>query len=245
MLDPKLALQCARLSREIYQDLANIRFTSTPNAKVTLIESQEKGVDTQAAILYCEADNRVFLVFRGSEDEIDWLNNLQFRQKDYPYDDKDTTDIQFHRGFMTAYWAVRDRVQRVMEQYTDAEVVVTGHSLGGALATIASLDVQYNITQDKQPLSVYTYGAPRVGNDALIASFQRRVPHCYRYVYGRDLVPQVPRWWQGYRHVPHQVNIGPRFAWNVFSRRLKDHDIRNYIVALEAAVKAAEAVPSS
>ncbi|MEB3269711.1 MAG: lipase family protein [Leptolyngbya sp.] len=229
-----LALQCARLSQEIYQDFARIRFPSSPAAKVTLIESQTEGVDTQAAILFEEANNRVFLAFRGSEDQTDWLNNFQFRQKTYPYGDESSTEIRFHRGFMAAYFAVRDRVTEVMKQYPQAAMVVTGHSLGGALATVAALDLQYNITQHtQQPLTVYTFGAPRVGNAALIASFEQRVLDSHRYVYGRDLVTEVPRWWQGYRHVPQQVNLGGGFTWNVFTRRLKDHDIQNYVDALK------------
>jgi triacylglycerol lipase len=229
-----LALQCARLSQEVYQEFAAIRFASTLGAEVTLVESQTPGVDTQAAILHEASQNRIFLVFRGSEDQTDWLNNVQFRQKTYPYGDESSTDVRFHRGFMTAYFGVRDRVTEIIKEFPQVELVVTGHSLGGALATVAALDLQYNITQHtQQPLSVYTFGAPRVGNAALIESFQRRVVNSYRYVYGRDLVTALPRWWQGYRHVPAQLNLGKSgFTWKFFTRRLKDHYIQNYVDAL-------------
>ncbi len=237
MFNPELALHCVRLSAEIYRDFADIRFPSTPNAKVTLLPSETKGIDTQAAVLYQEEHSRIFLAFRGSDSKDDWRSNIQFRQQIYPYGDESKTDVRLHRGFMAAYFAVRDRVLDVMKQHPSATVIVTGHSLGGALATVAALDVQYNITQHtQQPLAVYSFGAPRVGNAALVESFEQRVPHSYRYVYGHDLVTHIPRVWQGYRHVPTAINYGPSFSWNVFSRKFKDHEIQNYITALEVAL---------
>ncbi|MGD1909058.1 MAG: lipase family protein [Leptolyngbyaceae cyanobacterium] len=244
MLNLELALKCARLSSEVYGKFASIKF-STANAQVTLVEaavpelanaaSTPPKTDTQAALLHEADQNQVILVFRGSESRVDWFNNAQFRQKTYPYGDDSSTDVRFHRGFMAAYFAVRDRLHELARQYPTASLVVTGHSLGGALATICALDLQYNITQhSKQPLAVYTFGAPRVGNGALVESFTQRVPNAYRFTYGRDLVTHLPRVWQNYRHVPNAENLPAPFTWKFFTQSLKDHEIINYINALSA-----------
>jgi hypothetical protein len=70
---------------------------------------------------------------------------------------------------------------------------ITGHSLGGALAQIASA------VFDRDNLAAcYTFGSPRVGT----ADFDRQVkcPH-YRVINNWDLVPGIPLpWFQGYRH---------------------------------------------
>ena len=53
-----------------------------------------------------------------------------------------------------------------MEKYSDAEFYITGHSLGGAVSLLASLDILTNY-YDKigsRLKRVYTYGCPRVGN---------------------------------------------------------------------------------
>ncbi|NJN20493.1 MAG: lipase family protein [Leptolyngbya sp. RL_3_1] len=248
MLNLELALQCARLSQEVYGNFASIKFSAASTTQVTLVEAEVPELakaetpkppktDTQAAILYEPDLNQAILVFRGSESKVDWFNNAQFRQKTYPYGDDSSTDVRFHRGFMAAYFAVRDRLQAVIRQYPTATLVVTGHSLGGALATIAALDLQYNITQhSKQPLSVYTFGAPRVGNAALVESFSQRVPNSYRFVYGRDLVTHLPRVWQGYRHVPAAEKLPAPFTWKFFTQSLKDHEIINYVSSLKAKV---------
>ena len=52
-----------------------------------------------------------------------------------------------HSGFLGAYDSVRGRVQRLLELILDGDrngpwrVMVTGHSLGGALATICSYEL--------------------------------------------------------------------------------------------------------
>jgi triacylglycerol lipase len=55
----------------------------------------------------------------------------------------------------------------------------------------------------------------------------------YRFVYGMDIVPALPRAWQGYRHVDAEHRLGSRFSLNFFSQRFKDHKIENYINALK------------
>ncbi|MFE4107199.1 lipase family protein [Almyronema epifaneia] len=241
MVDYKAALLCARLSREVYGDFLDIKFASSPVAKVTLFESDDQGItDTQVALLYEPELDQVHIVFRGSDKDIDWFNNFQLRQKVYPYGDEESTQVRFHRGIMSAYFSVRDRLLEAVRNTATSKLIVTGHSLGGALSTVAALDIQYNITQHtQQPLEAYSFGSPRVGNDALVESFQRRVPLNYRFVYGWDLVTQIPRVWQGYVHVEQEEKLGPWFTWNIFSRQLRDHEIVRYIAALEEKVASA------
>ena len=238
MYDPKLALICARLSQEVYMDFVSIDFGSLPGIKPTLIESQDEGqTDTQVALLEKAETKDLYIVFRGTEKDIDWINNFQFRQQIYPYGDESSTDVRFHRGFMGAYFAVRDRLLETVRQYPDHTITAAGHSLGGAIATIAALDLQYNITQHTgQDISLYTFGSPRVGNPALVNSFRQRVPQSYRFVYGWDIVTRIPRLWQGFEHVPELYRLGTLLTWQVVSRRISDHSIINYVAALEAQV---------
>jgi len=118
MLNYDVALRCARLSQEIYRGFNEIVFDSIPGGEATLIESDDAGqTDTQAAVLYLPSSQSIYLVFRGTEKGIDWINNLQFRQQIYPYGDESTTDVRFHRGFMAAYFAVRDRLLEVVRAF--------------------------------------------------------------------------------------------------------------------------------
>jgi hypothetical protein len=62
----------------------------------------------------------------------------------------------------------------------------TGHSLGGAMATLASA-----VSRKRIPRATYTFGAPRVGNAAFVASIQP-VP-LHRVENAHDPIPMVPR----------------------------------------------------
>ena len=63
---------------------------------------------------------------------------------------------------------------------------ITGHSLGGALAVIASI----RITPPDRIAACYTYGCPRVG-DAEFTNQLWKIP-VYRQVHSSDIVPRVP-----------------------------------------------------
>ncbi|KAJ9529583.1 hypothetical protein QJQ45_013902 [Haematococcus lacustris] len=77
---------------------------------------------------------------------------------------------------------------------------VTGHSLGGAMATLTALGLKrqgYNVA------GLYTFGSPRVGNAGFSRLFRDAGlwTRSYRFVNEDDAVPQVPLTVMGYAHV--------------------------------------------
>lgn len=242
----KNAVYCQRVY-EIFS--ASLRFDGINDAPLLVAEPS---TDTQMAILTAGVGTTI--VFRGSESSEDWDINLgtnlgrtafdenviqeeivaeEEQELVYPYPDESSSNAKMHKGFTRAYFSVRDRVHEYIRDHQIEQVTVTGHSLGGALATLCAVDIQYNFGNRIPKIDVYTYGAPKVGNDGFRDSFNRRVPDSYRFVNGMDLVPALPRWWQGnYRHVDEEVRIGQRFSLNFFSARFKDHAIADYIEEL-------------
>ncbi|CAL5361062.1 unnamed protein product [Camellia sinensis] len=99
---------------------------------------------------------------------------------------------------MTAYFSVRSKLKSLLEEHKNAKFIVTGHSLGGALAilfpTILVMHEERELV-DKL-LGLYTYGQPRVGNMQLgkfmEAHLDSPVPKYFRVVYCNDLVPRLP-----------------------------------------------------
>lgn len=251
-MDYAEALKCALLSQEVYTDFSQLRFSGFPDITPDFIDQVD--TDTQFAMLSDAPGESVYITFRGSEKRLDWETNFNFsqaviefrqdviegeivqeREQVYPYKDPSTSGAKMHRGFSTAYLSVRGQIHRYLkDRNTVTHVTVTGHSLGGALATLCAVDVQYNFPN--LAIAVYTFGTPRVGNDGFRESFNRRVPNSYRIIYGMDMVPALPRPWQGYRHVDTEYRLGSRFSLNFLSRRFKDHDIQSYIAALKEQV---------
>ncbi|WP_263971558.1 lipase family protein [Leptolyngbya ohadii] len=69
---------------------------------------------------------------------------------------------------------------------------IAGHSLGGALATLAAADLAYNYPTIKERIQLYSYGAPRVDNQAFVEFLGTIAPNSYRILNMADMVTMVP-----------------------------------------------------
>ncbi|MEO0852711.1 MAG: lipase family protein [Cyanobacteria bacterium J06648_11] len=253
-IDFAKALRCAELSQQIYKDDSSELFDGFETDSKPLHDAK---TDTQCAVLFDR--DRAIVVFRGSERKVvDWQTNFDTSQErasfdrevidkeivdadcleqTYPYGESSSSNSKMHGGFVNAYFSVREQIHQLVRDRDLDRITTTGHSLGGALATLCAVDLQYNFSEKVTQIEAYTYGSPRVGNEGFRSSFNQRVPNSYRFVHGMDIVPALPRWWQGqYRHVDREYRIGDRFRWNLFAGRFKDHAIGKYIEMLEKYV---------
>lgn len=71
-----------------------------------------------------------------------------------------------------------------------ASITICGHSLGGALATLLSLDVAINTSF--KSATVYTYASPRTGGPAFVNLYNHVLPNTVRIANRMDLVPKLP-----------------------------------------------------
>lgn len=90
---------------------------------------------------------------------------------------------------------------------TKCEVIVTGHSLGAALAVHAALDLRSKL--GLKP-AVTTFGLPRIGNDLFANFWNTKVQTSSEYTHWRvvnnmDPVPRLPSENVGYKHVSREV----------------------------------------
>ncbi len=121
------------------------------------------------------------------------------------------TDGKVHSGFLEAFSEISPILDRVVTNRTPGQRVwLTGHSLGGALATLAAAHLGF-----EQVHAATTYGAPRVGDSAFIRSIPEA--RLARYVHRDDWVATVPPTILGYAHpgVLHSLKSGGnRDLWN-------------------------------
>ena len=127
-----------------------------------------------------------------------------------------------HAGVFGVYNRLRplviDAIQQALHQHAAhvTEIVTTGHSLGGALAHLLMMDLR-QIQLHPSPslphidtsvyMSIYTYGQPRISNQALIqytsTLFSARSPtpvRQFRIAHQFDVVPLLPPKFLGYVH---------------------------------------------
>jgi hypothetical protein len=81
------------------------------------------------------------------------------------------------------------------------KVFVTGHSLGGALATLSAHQIVSN--RVAEVTAVYTFGMPRAGTEVFAnTQYNPRLGSCtYRLVQGDDLVPTLAPTELGFHHL--------------------------------------------
>ncbi|KAM0842410.1 hypothetical protein ACQ4PT_058395 [Festuca glaucescens] len=96
----------------------------------------------------------------------------------------------------------------------DAEIIakwhiyVTGHSLGGALATLLVLELSSSQMAKNGVIfvTVYNFGSPRVGNRRFADVYNAKVKDSWRVVNHRDIIPTVPHL-MGYCHVEAPIYL--------------------------------------
>ena len=96
------------------------------------------------------------------------------------------------------------RVANILKEDKQDKVILVGHSLGGAVVTLAAARLlDMGVRPDQ--IEVVTFGAPAVGNEAFAAQYDGRVP-VTRYVMDADPVPSaLRRVFGGYRHIGREV----------------------------------------
>ena len=107
-----------------------------------------------------------------------------------------------HGGFQGEINKIWDLIIEKVNELSGQKIYITGHSLGGAMATICAKRLQ---EQKVEVQCLYTYGSPRVGDKRWVKSLQ--IPH-YRFQNNNDVVCKVPFWIMGYRHHGKNVYIG-------------------------------------
>ncbi|MBE7382126.1 MAG: DUF2974 domain-containing protein [Leptolyngbya sp. SIO1E4] len=150
--------------------------------------------DTQAFMF--KKDHHIVLVFRGSQQAADWKTNFSFRLRKFSVSSPPQADAlptgEVHRGFQDAWESVEKRVIIQLKKWwtPSTNLWVTGHSLGGALATLASTSLEY---QGYSISGLYTFGQPRVGDWQFVRKVQVRMgDRMFRYVNNNDVVPLIP-----------------------------------------------------
>jgi hypothetical protein len=169
----------------------------------------------------CRKDDRLMVTFRGTQTPGDWLHNLDFIAEPYlPVPGRGTV----HQGFQLVYYAIRKNLLAIVNKMGVGctELVVTGHSLGGALATLAMPDLMNQAFAANISPILYNVASPRVGHDDFQNYFDSHINVSYRIVNQWDVVPHVPPALAGYVHVGLQLNIDSGFSFDIVRNHVLD-----------------------
>ena len=142
------------------------------------------------------------------------------------------TDGMIHRGFQRQYMSMRDEILETIEEEKPLSLTLSGHSLGGVIATYATVDIHYLFPHI--PVTCITFGAPKSGDEGFMDEFHHISPRSARVITMNDPFVHYPF---GDYHHPIQrcitltgdTKLGKKHAniTNLF-QAFKDHSIKHY-----------------
>ncbi len=175
----------------------------------------------------------IFLIFRGTITDLEWFRNLRISLASYPLPDFG----KVHDGFLQTYYLFRVAIKETLDGIDPgSKLFIAGHSLGGALATIALPDIGGRM--NRKNIALYTYGSPRIGDNAFVTAFNHQYrDKSFRIVNTSDMVGLIPP------PIPVAGTISGYFShvdtpidFTIQEDDLvKNHDIKTYLSALREA----------
>jgi len=164
-----------------------------------------------AFVAWDSVAERVLVTFRGTVNSDyktafnNWVTNLDFF-KTSPITEH--PNVEIHKGFWSAYQALKPDivplVRKVMASHSTTSVQVTGHSLGAAMATLASIDLRLEFGWST---SLVNFGSPRVGDYEFHRLVSEQVP-VWRVTHDEDMVVHVPPSAFGFYHASTELYFG-------------------------------------
>ena len=171
----------------------NVCFDSYREESV-LLYNRVKIENENSVAYFVETEYYNILVFRGTDQTKDWLENLMAigsRTKTIKIEEEEyNPDIKprVHAGFHRAFRRLKNKVETVVKNSPDKQWIITGHSLGGAVASVAAL----LLNKIKNPMLI-TFGAPDWGNYDANWAVEKRTKKFLRFVNGYDIICSLYR----------------------------------------------------
>ncbi|KAG2422396.1 hypothetical protein HXX76_016080 [Chlamydomonas incerta] len=174
-----------------------------------------KVVPGDSNVYVARTDRDVFVIVRGTDSKADWVSDFVA-----VWDEANTlfgitgSSVKLHAGFKDLYVSMADwLIPTVNNTYNalppGAKIWVTGHSMGGAVAQIASLHLATRLGADKLG-GVVGFASPRVGDAGYRALYDRLLGGRHlKFRAGSDPVSNVPPGALGYNDVGTSVMLCP------------------------------------
>ncbi|KAJ9049241.1 hypothetical protein DSO57_1026745 [Entomophthora muscae] len=145
----------------------------------------------RAVLLFDKHHNQIVLSYRGSLFLENWIQDFVFLMTPVPYAKGVKIQLGFRQMHQKLYPDIIGPLREALDKYPDSKLLVTGHSLGGALATVMASDLLHRDVVHPRRLNVITFGEPRVGNLEFARWYNSQPAHITRVVNENDIVPHL------------------------------------------------------
>ena len=193
------------------------------------------------------SDKANIIAFRGTQTQIEWWRNLQATQRKY-FDPKTKQQYgKVHQGYLKI---VREQInsaliEAVKQLDPNIPCYITGHSLGGAVATLSAIEIALLVPEIREQIQLYTYAAPRIGDRDFAQAHSQLIPNSYRIVNLSDSVPLVPPIKiQNRFTTANYAHVGQKWSFTAqFGDVLLNHVVDTYRMAIESQQETMQSDP--
>lgn len=247
------------LDEEVPED----EFDSTLRTAMDLYNLNEHKIfhepELQVRAIVAWSDQDIVVAFRGTQERSNIVADIMLWRTGHPNMPNKGKNIisrwwkkpLVHYGFLLSFLSnhVGDDVVRLVYSLVVARsgrvnVRFTGHSLGGALATLCAYEVARGCHEllASDQIMCYTFGAPRVGNKYLAKELERAVPNLWNVVNNVDMIYFTGKLFGLYKHPglrvmldskgdilvrPSDLEVSLRHFF--FTERVSDHFLDSYL----------------
>lgn len=196
----KEALYNSKLAVLAYSNKDQINWDELGLSLVRWIENKKS--DTQGFV--ATRNKTIYVVWRGSESKKDFQNDASIDKVPF-IEDGEKVHIGFKYCWESVVGDTYDAIDTALEnlQGETTDIVVSGHSLGGAVATLYAYSIKKHFPHYN--VSATTIGSPRVGNKVFKENYDKSDIDTLRIVHNNDLVTHTP--YIRFYHVNHQVRL--------------------------------------
>jgi len=191
------------------------------------------GNSTNTEGIVFATDDHICVAFKGTGNLYDLLTDMRF-------DRFVIRDMMVHRGICMGVNEIASDlikcINKMLEDNPQRKIFITGHSLGGGLATLfaAKYTMSPETAKPEALEGVYTFAAPRVGDRAFAVAYNAKLKEkTFRIVNYRDFIPTLPPF--GYKHVGIKVYIDINGNFHKKTRRELFETLKESIYKIEAA----------
>lgn len=179
-------------------------------------------------------ESALYVAFRGTHNIPDVEDDFDVVLTRYDRCGNCYVHAGFYDAEQEAIEFVKDKTRLLVKEHNLSSIVITGHSLGAAIATLTALDL---VDSGFDNVRMINFGSPRIGNAEFAMYASDRLPGHTRVTHYRDMVPHMPwhyrfmhisnEWYEDDQHNVHQC-IGyedPTCAYQWWYLTIEDHMI--------------------
>lgn len=194
--DENVAKYAVRLCSAAYSDNPQACALNSPTLNVTAtFNATFLGFGAFAFTAVDSGSEQIVIAVRGTNSVTQLIEEALTSVVPVPFLPDPTLQVNSYFYGCEGLWYddLKASVQQLIAEYPSYGVFITGHSLGGAVASITAMHLAYDevIPAAMGPV-IYTLGEPRTGDYAFAQKFNALFPTAYRLVHYKDVVAHLP-----------------------------------------------------